>query len=149
MRSRSKYVVIFFSDGVPDPQCIAGLPPAMQPRAVCQFDRAEWPDQFQLPGGNNPNTGAPWTWDDFQGLYPDLDLGKDYNSTGQITRIARHFKAQVVDNLLAILGGGGALDPRLVPVIGLSAEEHADADDAEIDRDREPIVVGHMVAHAM
>jgi len=86
VRSRSKYVVIFFSDGVPDPQCIAGIPPAMQPRAVCQFDRAEWPDQFMLPGGNNPNTNAPWTWDDFQGLYPDLDLGKDYNSVGQLTR---------------------------------------------------------------
>ncbi len=84
-RSRSKYVVIFFSDGVPDPHCDASLG-NMQPLQVCNVDRADWPDTFTLPSGNNPNTGQAWTWDDFQGLYPDLEAGKDYNSPGQLQR---------------------------------------------------------------
>lgn len=84
-RSRSKYVVIFFSDGVPDPNCDASLG-TMQPVQVCNFDREDWPDEFDLPVGTNPNTGMAWTWDDFQGLYPDLEAGKDYNSPGQLQR---------------------------------------------------------------
>jgi hypothetical protein len=84
-RSRTKYVVIFFSDGVPDPHCDASLG-NMQPLQVCTIDRADWPDTFNLPGGTNPNTGSAWTWDDFQGLYPDLEAGKDYNSSAQLQR---------------------------------------------------------------
>ncbi|MBI4822057.1 MAG: VWA domain-containing protein [Deltaproteobacteria bacterium] len=81
-RARSKYVVVFFSDGVPDPQCYANQPPVFA--NVCNVDRDEWPDTFDLPPGTNPNTGAGWTWDDFQGLYPDLDAGKDYNTPNQL-----------------------------------------------------------------
>ena len=86
-RARSKYVVIFFSDGVPDPQCIAGA--AVQPRQVCNVDRMDWPDTFQLPPGINPNTGSAWTWEDFQGLFPDMALGKDYNTPQQLSARVR------------------------------------------------------------
>jgi hypothetical protein len=82
-RARSKYVVIFFSDGVPDPQCFASNG-NMQTRQVCNIPRDAWPSAFQLPPGTNPNTGAAWTWDDFQGLYPELEAGKDYNTPDQL-----------------------------------------------------------------
>jgi hypothetical protein len=116
-RARTKYVVIFFSDGSPDPQCVGSemcdpagadtCPHANAPTPtcrttcqpdgtcsqpflhVCNVDRANWPDTFQLPSGTNPNTGQPWTWDDFQGLYPDMDPGKDYNTQGQLVQKVR------------------------------------------------------------
>jgi hypothetical protein len=81
-RARSKYVVIFFSDGNPDPQCtVGGMAPPEPP--VCKIPREEWPDQFELPPGNKPD-GTPWTWEDFMGLYPDMAAGADYNTTGQL-----------------------------------------------------------------
>jgi hypothetical protein len=80
--ARSKYVIIFFSDGAPDPQCFADQPPVFQ--FVCVVDRDDWPNDFTLPQGTNPNTGSAWTWDDFQGLYPELEAGKDYNTEPQI-----------------------------------------------------------------
>jgi hypothetical protein len=114
-RARTKYVVVFFSDGSPDPQCwggttcdpaganqcvVPGNPTAAckqidcQPNGrcgqpflhVCNVDRQDWPDEFQLPAGTNPTTGAAWTWDDFQGLYPDMDAGKNYNTPDQIVQ---------------------------------------------------------------
>lgn len=82
-RARSKYVVVFFSDGQPDPQCFANQPPAGQYQ-VCTVKKEDWPTRFQLPPGTNPNTGRAWTWDDFRALYPELDAGKDYNTPDQI-----------------------------------------------------------------
>jgi len=38
-----------------------------------------------------------------------------------------------------------AVQPRLVPVADLYAEEHASDDDGKIDRDREPIVLFDML----
>jgi hypothetical protein len=88
-RARSKYVVVFFSDGAPDPQCSAqvtacgaGTCPAHQHcRAgvckddylICSVPRKDWQDAFDQP---------LLTPD----LYPDLDSGADYNQQSQILR---------------------------------------------------------------
>ncbi|MFO0727998.1 MAG: VWA domain-containing protein [Myxococcota bacterium] len=116
-RARSKYVVIFFSDGVPDPHCIAGLPANQQPRQVCAVDRMDWPNQFQLPSGVNPNTGNAWTWDDFQGLFPDMAVGKDYNTNDQITsRVREIVGLQEIYNVNEIRFHAGFLfDPNTSP----------------------------------
>jgi hypothetical protein len=87
-RARSKYVVVFFSDGAPDPQCSAqvtvcgaGTCPAHQHcRAgacksdylICTVPRKDWQDAFSPP--LSPD------------LYPDLGLGADYNQMSQILR---------------------------------------------------------------
>jgi uncharacterized protein YegL len=87
-RARSKYVIVFFSDGTPDPQCSAqvtvcgsGTCPAHQHcRAgvckddylICTVARKDWATAFDPP--------LP------QDLYPDLDLGADYNQMSQILR---------------------------------------------------------------
>lgn len=86
-RARSKYVVVFFSDGAPDPQCEQNAPAQFQ--NVCTVPRESWPDRFVLPGGTNPNTGMAWTWADFQGLYPELEAGKDYNTETQLRNRVR------------------------------------------------------------
>ena len=87
-RARSKYVVVFFSDGTPDPQCSAqvtvcgaGTCPAHQHcRAgackddylICTVPRKDWQDAFSPP--LSPD------------LYPDLGQGADYNQMSQILR---------------------------------------------------------------
>jgi hypothetical protein len=87
-RARSKYVVIFFSDGTPDPQCssqetvcgAATCPAHQHCRAgackadylICTVPRKDWEDAFDPPLPSD--------------LYPDLDLGADYNQMGQIVR---------------------------------------------------------------
>jgi hypothetical protein len=81
-------VVIFFSDGAPDPQCSsrvtlcgAGECPAHQHcRAqtckpdylICTVPRQDWETAFNPPLPPE--------------LYPELDLGADYNQTSQILR---------------------------------------------------------------
>ena len=55
-------------------------------------------------------------------------------------------RTEILDDLRAIGADRGAIDPPLVPVVGLGAEEHADHDDDDIDPDREPIVRGDMLA---
>ncbi|MBI2376227.1 MAG: VWA domain-containing protein [Deltaproteobacteria bacterium] len=112
-RARSKYVVVFFSDGVPDPQCFANAPATFA--NVCTVDRDEWPDTFDLPPGTNPNTGAAWSWDDFQGLYPDLDAGKDYNTPDQLARIVEDIlELQEIYNINEIrLHTGFLFDPNV------------------------------------
>jgi hypothetical protein len=87
-RARSKYIIVFFSDGTPDPQCSAsptpcgtGECPAHQHcRAtvckddylVCAVPRKDWSTAFDPP--------IPTT------MYPDLGEGADYNLTPQILR---------------------------------------------------------------
>ena len=87
-RARSKYIIVFFSDGTPDPQCSAsptpcgtGQCPAHQHcrATVCQDDylvctvpREDWSTAFNPP--------IPVT------MYPDLGKGADYNLTPQILR---------------------------------------------------------------
>ncbi len=87
-RARSKYVVVFFSDGTPDPQCssrttVCGAgecPPHEHCRAqvckpdylICTVDRRDWEEAFDPP--LSPD------------LYPELDLGADYNQPSQILR---------------------------------------------------------------
>jgi uncharacterized protein YegL len=87
-RARSKYVIVFFSDGAPDPQCSAqttvcgaGTCPAHQHcRAgvckddylICTVPRKDWETAFDPPLPPD--------------LYPDLDLGADYNQMSQILR---------------------------------------------------------------
>jgi len=87
-RARSKYVIVFFSDGTPDPQCSSretvcgtGTCPVHQHcRAgvckadylICTVPRKDWAEAFDPP--LDPN------------LYPDLDLGADYNQLPQILR---------------------------------------------------------------
>jgi hypothetical protein len=86
--ARSKYIIIFFSDGTPDPQCSAsptpcgtGQCPAHQHcRAtvckddylICTVARKDWSTAFAPP--------IPAT------MYPDLGAGADYNQPTQILR---------------------------------------------------------------
>ena len=76
-RPRSKYVVIFFSDGTPDPQCSAKGP---DPFLICSVPREQWQDAFDPP--------LPMD------LYPDLEAGGDYNQPEQIH--------QKVDQIVAL-----------------------------------------------
>jgi hypothetical protein len=87
-RARSKYVVVFFSDGAPDPQCssretVCGAgtcPPHQHCRAgvckddylICSVPRQDWQDAFDPP--------IP------EEMYPELDRGADYNQPSQILR---------------------------------------------------------------
>ena len=87
-RARSKYVVVFFSDGTPAPQCSAqvtvcgaGTCPAhqhcragvcMDDYLICTVPRKDWQDAFDPP--LDPS------------LYPDLGQGADYNQMSQILR---------------------------------------------------------------
>jgi uncharacterized protein YegL len=87
-RARSKYVVVFFSDGAPDPQCSsrvtpcgAGECPAHQHcRAgvckddylICTVPRREWETAFSPPIPPE--------------MYPELGQGADYNQPSQILR---------------------------------------------------------------
>jgi len=87
-RARSKYIIIFFSDGTPDPQCSAsptpcgtGECPAHQHcRAtvckddylICTVPRKDWSTAFDPP--------IPVD------MYPDLGEGADYNLSTQILR---------------------------------------------------------------
>jgi uncharacterized protein YegL len=86
-RARSKYVVVFFSDGTPDPQCSAqvttcgaGTCPAHQhcrgtvckdDYLICTVPRKDWSTAFTV---------------DVSDFYQDLDQGADYNQTSQILR---------------------------------------------------------------
>ena len=88
-RARSKYIVVFFSDGTPDPQCSAsptpcgtGECPAHQHcRAtvckddylICTVPRKDWSTAFAQPGPDPT-------------MYPDLGAGADYNQSSQILR---------------------------------------------------------------
>jgi hypothetical protein len=144
LRARTKYVVIFFSDGSPDPQCwggttcdpaatgqcvVPGNPTAAckqlscQPNnrcgavfdTVCSVDRRDWPDTFQLPPGTNPNTGQAWTWADFQGLYPDMEAGRNYNTPDQIIQKVQDIMSlQTIYNVGEIrMHTGFLFDPNL------------------------------------
>lgn len=129
-RARSKYVIVFFSDGVPDPQCIAGA--AVQPRQVCAVPRDDWPDTFQLPAGINPNTGAAWTWEDFQGLFPDMLDGRDYNTKDQLVEKVREIlELQEIYNVNEIRFHTGFLwdpnlNPAFIPAFGLDRPKAID-----------------------
>lgn len=87
-RARSKYIIVFFSDGTPDPQCSASVTPCgtgqcpahqhcratvcQDDYLVCTVPREDWSTAFDPP--------IPAT------LYPDLGEGADYNLTPQILR---------------------------------------------------------------
>jgi len=65
LNPRTKYVIIWFSDGFPDPECIPGQ---ISPYVVCSQPRDEWP---------------PGTQDLFPGI---LSVGQAYNTPAQITQ---------------------------------------------------------------
>lgn len=87
-RARSKYVVVFFSDGTPDPQCSSRVTPCgtgtcpvhqhcrtgicKDDYLICTVPRRDWETAF-----------APAVPDDW---YPELDHGADYNQPSQILR---------------------------------------------------------------
>jgi hypothetical protein len=87
-RARSKYVVVFFSDGTPDPQCSARVTPCgagecpahQHCRAtvckddylICTVPRKEWETAFNPPIPPE--------------MYPELGQGADYNQPSQILR---------------------------------------------------------------
>lgn len=75
-RARSKYVVIFFSDGNPDPQCFADPARAAEQPFVCGIPRERWPDLLDPPAGYSP--------EEFQTFFSDMEAGKDYNTEEQI-----------------------------------------------------------------
>jgi hypothetical protein len=95
-RSRSKYVIVFFSDGTPDPQCSSGPTPCgsatcpahqhcrvdacVDDYLICSVAREDWATAFDPP--LDPN------------LYPGLDKGADYNQPAQILR--------AVDDIVAL-----------------------------------------------
>ncbi len=85
-RARSKYVVVFLSDGTPQPQCHRATPCVTtadcgnvfsqceegfctDPFLVCQVDRDDWAG-IQVP----------------ESLYPEMEAGSDYNQPYQILR---------------------------------------------------------------
>lgn len=76
-RPRTKYVVVFFSDGTPDPQCSAK---GNNPYLVCSVPREKWADAFDPPLPKD--------------IYPDLQAGGDYNQPAQIF--------QKVDQIVAL-----------------------------------------------
>lgn len=114
--ARTKYVIIFFSDGTPDPNCRADAPPGTG-LLVCQIDRAEWPDTFTLPPGNDPRTGEAWTWEGFMSLYPELEAGRDYNSIPQLQQKVRDImELQEIYGVNEIrLHTGFLFDPNTIP----------------------------------
>jgi hypothetical protein len=67
-RARTKYVILNFTDGEPDPRCKAGMPqPPNAPAGfICNISRDTW------PGVVDPS------W------FPDLVAGEDYNQDYQI-----------------------------------------------------------------
>ncbi len=87
-RARSKYIIVFFSDGTPDPQCSASPTPCgtgqcpahkhcratvcQDDYLVCTVPRKDWSTAFDPPLSAD--------------LYPDLGAGADYNLTPQILR---------------------------------------------------------------
>lgn len=77
-RARSKYVVVFFSDGNPDPQCFADPAMSAQEPYVCDLARDSWPDVLDPPAG--------YSADEFQTWFADMDDGKDYNTDDQVVR---------------------------------------------------------------
>lgn len=77
-RARTKYVVIFFTDGVPDPVCSGSGPDPFL--GVCDIDRQQWDTAFDPP--LDPS------------LYPALQMGGDYNQPFQIYKN--------VDDILAL-----------------------------------------------
>lgn len=95
-RSRTKYVVVFFSDGTPDPQCSASETPCgtttcpahqhcridacVDDYLICSVAREDWKDAFDPPVD--------------PAYYPLLDRGADYNQPSQILRS--------VDDLIAL-----------------------------------------------
>lgn len=87
-RSRSKYVIVFFSDGTPDPQCSSSTTPCgtttcpahkhcrvdtcVDDYLICSVARDDWQTAFDPP--LDP------------ALFPELDKGADYNQSTQILR---------------------------------------------------------------
>jgi hypothetical protein len=87
-RARSKYVVVFFSDGTPDPQCSSRVTPCgagecpvhQHCRAgvckpdylICTVARKDWEEAFDPPIPTE--------------MYPELGQGADYNQPSQILR---------------------------------------------------------------
>jgi len=69
VRARTKYVVIFFTDGVPDPQCSATMDDTFS-AGVCEVPREMWDSAFTVP--IDPS------------LYAGLQAGQDYNQPEQI-----------------------------------------------------------------
>ena len=103
-RSRSKYVVVFLSDGNPQPKCHRSRPCATDadcdrgtscgsgecsdPFLVCEVTRDDWAD-IQVP----------------EALYPALEAGADYNQPYQLTNL--------VDDVRALQARWGVGDIRL------------------------------------
>ena len=75
-RARSKYVVVFFSDGNPDPQCFADPARSAEEPYVCDLARDEWPDLLDPPAG--------YSAEEFQSFFVDMEDGRDYNTDEQI-----------------------------------------------------------------
>jgi len=75
-RARSKYVVIFFSDGNPDPQCFADPARSADEPFICDIPRDRWPTTVNPPPG--------YSMADFQQFFSDMEFGKDYNTDEQI-----------------------------------------------------------------
>ncbi|MFH0902693.1 MAG: VWA domain-containing protein [Pseudomonadota bacterium] len=70
-RSRTKYVVIFFTDGTPDPQCSADE--SIKDFRICNLDRERW-GELDL---------GEFSVDD---VYPLMVAEKDYNTREQVLR---------------------------------------------------------------
>ena len=80
--ARTKYVLLFFTDGIPDPQCSAAKALAGQFQlGLCTLQRQDW-QALARPG------------DDVTNIYPELQAFQDYNQPYQIYK--------TVDDLVAL-----------------------------------------------
>jgi hypothetical protein len=130
-RARTKYVVIFFSDGTPDPQCSAQVTPCgtgtcpahehcrattcYPDYLVCTVPRKDWQTAFTTDIG--PEN------------YPELGQGADYNQPSQILR--------AVDDLLGLQDFYHVGEIRLHTALLYDPEAAADPLNAPWGLDRE------------
>jgi hypothetical protein len=91
-RARTKYVVMFVSDGEPDPRCNAGCGNDPSCWGYCDTDPDVDPDDDLRP-------------EDYEGLFIDLVACGDYNADWQIT--------QKIDQMIALRDNYGVGELRL------------------------------------
>ncbi|MCA9671012.1 MAG: VWA domain-containing protein [Myxococcales bacterium] len=81
-RARTRYVVMFFSDGLPAPSCQSGCDNDQSPfglEMICDAERSTWCDVLSTPG---PACDYVKSW------FPALERCKDYNQLPQLRLIA-------------------------------------------------------------
>jgi von Willebrand factor type A domain/Bacterial TSP3 repeat len=102
-RARTKYVLVFLTDGTPDPQCSGTEEDTFI--GVCEVPRQDWATRFDPPLDSS--------------LYPALEAGGDYNQPHQI------YKA--VDDIMALQDAYRVAEIRLHTALLYNEQAVADA----------------------